>query len=65
MDRQQAILDLFQPGVSLPFREISKKLTPSVPDRTLHYDLARLRDMKLLVSKGKGRAVIWQRTIPH
>ncbi|WP_162180861.1 ATP-binding protein [Candidatus Protochlamydia amoebophila] len=60
LKRQKAIVALFQPGQQLSFREIFKQLSESIPERTLRYDLAILRDKKLLTSKGKGRAIVWQ-----
>ncbi|WP_042279922.1 AlbA family DNA-binding domain-containing protein [Candidatus Protochlamydia sp. R18] len=60
LKRQKAIIALFQPGQQLSFREIFKQLSESIPERTLRYDLAILRDKKLLTSKGKGRAIVWQ-----
>lgn len=59
LERQKAILSLFQPGKQISFREIFKELSGSIPERTLRYDLAILRDKKLLSSKGRGRAIVW------
>ena len=60
LDRQKAILALFKRGSPLSFREISKLLSKPIPERTLRNDLAILRDKKLLIAIGKGRATLWR-----
>jgi ATP-dependent DNA helicase RecG len=61
MEREKRLLALFQTEKAIPFREIFKKLSPCVSERMLRYDLARLKKLKLLISKGKGRAIVWQK----
>lgn len=60
MEREKALLALFKKEEPLPFREIHKRLVPCISERMLRYDLARLKKMRLLVSKGKGRAIVWK-----
>lgn len=60
-ERENAILNLFKPGESLPFREIFDRFLSPISKRMLQYDLAQLKRKGLLISKGKGRALIWQR----
>lgn len=59
--REKAILNLFDEGKHLPFREIFAALSPKISERTLKYDLAQLRKKGLLLSYGKGRATLWRR----
>lgn len=59
LERQKAILEVFDRNIPLSFREISRLLSGSIPERTLRNDLAILRDKKLLISTGKGRAILW------
>ena len=58
-DRERAILSLFHENESLPFRELFKRLSPGLSERTLRYDLAQLKSKGLLKSKGQGRALVW------
>lgn len=60
MDRQKTILKLFKKRESLPFREIYKRMTPKISERMLRYELAELKKRGLLISRGKGRALVWQ-----
>ncbi|VVB80389.1 Uncharacterised protein [uncultured archaeon] len=62
---QKDILALFTQNLSLPFREIFTKLSPPVSARTLRYHLSELKKKGLLISKGKGRATVWQKTSAH
>lgn len=59
-ERQEKILALFHPGLQLSFREIFTQLSQSIPERTLRYDLAILREKQVLESLGRGRATVWQ-----
>lgn len=59
--RHHAILDIFIIGESLSFSQIIKKLPISISERSLRYDLVQLRNLGFLTTKGKGRAIIWQR----
>ena len=61
LPKQQAILDLFITEKSLSFRQILEKLPKSMSERALHYEIAELKEKGFLISKGKGRATIWQR----
>jgi ATP-dependent DNA helicase RecG len=59
-ERQKRIMGLFQPAAVLSFREIYNRLAGAIPERTIRYDLAILRQKRLLVSIGKGRATVWK-----
>jgi len=59
--REEAILNLFQENKALPFREIHQKLIPSLSERMLRYELAGMKRKGLLNSRGKGRAIVWQK----
>ncbi|MDP1835548.1 MAG: ATP-binding protein [Chlamydiales bacterium] len=60
LDRQLSVLKAFGPTENISFRELTKRV-PLIPARTLHYDLAQLRDKGFIMSRGKGRAVVWRR----
>ncbi len=60
-EREVVILNLFQGGESLPFREIFQRLSIPISERTLRYDLAQLKERGLLNCRGKGRGVVWRR----
>jgi ATP-dependent DNA helicase RecG len=60
-ERQQAIMNLFKQGEKLPFREIFHRFTSPISKRMLQYDLAQLKRKGYLISKGRGRALVWQR----
>lgn len=62
-EREKAILLLFKKGHSLPFREIFARLFPPISERQLRYDLAQLKEKGALISKGKGRATVWGKTL--
>lgn len=57
--REIAILQLFKTHPCLPFREIFKRMTPPISERMLRYDLSQMKKKGLLISKGKGRAIVW------
>jgi ATP-dependent DNA helicase RecG len=59
--RQAEILNILVVGESLPFRQIVEKLPFSISERSLRYDLAWLRSLGFITSKGKGRAIVWER----
>jgi ATP-dependent DNA helicase RecG len=59
--REEIILSLFKGKATLAFHQIHKKTTPQISERTLRYDLMRLKEKGLLISKGKGRALVWKR----
>jgi ATP-dependent DNA helicase RecG len=61
LDREKAIVSLFKKGGNLAFREIFKRLSPGISERTLRYDLVQLKRKGVLISKGKGRAMVWQK----
>jgi ATP-dependent DNA helicase RecG len=61
LPRQTAILNTLAIGESLPFRQIMEKLLVCISERSLRYDLALLSNLGYLMSKGKGRAIVWQR----
>jgi ATP-dependent DNA helicase RecG len=61
-EREQRILSLFDKEEPLPFREIYKRLSPPISERTLRYDLKQLQQKNLLVSKGNGRGKFWKKT---
>ncbi len=60
MQREEVILALFEKNKNLPFRKIKHKF-PKISERTLRYDLAQLKKKGLLKTKGKGRAIIWEK----
>jgi len=60
-ERERAILALFHANASLPFRVLFQNLSPKVSERTLRYDLAQLKKKGFLVSKGKGRSLVWKK----
>jgi predicted HTH transcriptional regulator len=60
-EREKTILSLFKTGECLPFREIFKKFASQISKRMLQYDLAQLKKKGYLISKGRGRALIWQK----
>ena len=57
--REEAILNLFQGNKTLPFREIHQRLTPPISQRMLRYNLALMKKKGLLISRGKGRSIVW------
>jgi ATP-dependent DNA helicase RecG len=59
-EREQAILNLFGSGESLPLREIFSRYS-TISKRMLQYELAQLKQKGYLLSKGKGRALVWQK----
>lgn len=61
LPKQQSILDLFSLGESLAFRQILEKLPQNMSERSLHYEIAGLKESGFLISKGKGRTTVWQR----
>ena len=61
LPKQAAILNTFAVGESLSFRQIVEKLGFGISDRSLRYDLAHLRSLGFIISKGRGRALVWQR----
>lgn len=61
LPRHNALLNALAIGENLPFREIMGKLPFSISERSLRYDLSLLSNLGYVISKGKGRAVVWQR----
>lgn len=61
LPRQTAILNTLTIGESLSFRQIMGKLPFSISERSLRYDLVLLSNLGYVISKGKGRAIVWQR----
>lgn len=60
-DREQLIMSLFDQVEYLPFREIAQRLPISISDRTLRYDLRKLKQKKVLTTQGKGRSLLWKK----
>lgn len=60
--REEAILRLFHDR-PLPFREIHRRLVPAISERMLRYELSAMKRKGLLLSRGKGRALVWTRTL--
>ena len=58
---EREIVGLFSDSTKLPFREIVKKMKSNFSERMLHYYLAKLKKQGILVSKGKGRATVWEK----
>ncbi len=61
--REKTILNLFKTGESLAFREIFQRFSPQISKRMLQYALAELKKKGYLMSKGRGRAVVWQKAL--
>ncbi len=61
MEREKQLLKLFKKGSPIAFREIFKEFSPGISERMLRYDLARLKKLNLLISRGKGRAIVWEK----
>jgi ATP-dependent DNA helicase RecG len=61
LEREKAILDLFEKEESLPFREIFTRLSPKISERMLRYNLAQLKRKGVLRSRGKSRSTVWQK----
>ncbi|MBS0648752.1 MAG: putative DNA binding domain-containing protein [Verrucomicrobia bacterium] len=61
MNLEVEILSLFEAGQTLAVREIFKKVESRISKRTLQYILAELKRKGYLISKGKGRALVWLR----
>lgn len=57
--REEAILAVFQQNEALPFRKIFERLASTLSERMVHYELAQLKKKGYLISKGKGRGVVW------
>ncbi|HSX10610.1 MAG TPA: ATP-binding protein [Chlamydiales bacterium] len=55
--REMAILNLFDGNRPLPFREIHRRLMPTLSERMLRYELAAMKSKGLLISRGKGRSI--------
>ena len=60
-DREKIILSLFRRDEKLPLREIFQKFPLPISKRMLQYELAQLKKKGYLLSKGRGRAVVWQK----
>jgi ATP-dependent DNA helicase RecG len=58
-EREMAILAIFKKPRRLPFREIFKRLSFRISERTLRYDLAQLKAKGAIISQGKGRSQVW------
>lgn len=59
--RQMEILNIIETKDGLSFRQIMEKLSFSISERSLKYDLSKLRFLGLITPKGKGRAIVWLR----
>jgi len=59
-ERQQALLVLFKEGGSFSFSQIAEKMSFSISERTLRYDLAHLKQLGLIASTGKARSRVWK-----
>lgn len=58
-DRQREILDIVSSTEDIPFRQIRERLSDPPADRTIRDDLAFLKGMGLIGSKGFGRGAVW------
>ena len=58
-DRQREILDIISSTDDVPFREIRDRLSDPPADRTVRDDLAFLKGVGLICSKGFGRGAVW------
>ncbi len=61
--RQKAILALFKKGKQIPFKTIYKSFSEEISERTLRYELSRLKKPGYLISSGRGPSTVWQRSI--
>lgn len=59
--KQESVLDIFNTGDRIAFKEIKNQMSINISERSLHYELARLRELGYLTPIGKGRAVVWKR----
>lgn len=60
-ERERLILSLFQIGDTLPFKDIYSRLTITISERMLRYNLVELAKKGVLISEGKGRNAAWKR----
>ena len=58
-DRQQEILRALADGRKRSFREIFEQLAGNPARRTIQAELRMLRDLRLVDSRGRGRAAVW------
>lgn len=58
-DRQREILDIVSSTDEIPFRQIRERLSDPPADRTIRDDLAFLKGMGLIDSRGFGRGAVW------
>ncbi|MBS0615670.1 MAG: putative DNA binding domain-containing protein [Verrucomicrobia bacterium] len=62
LDHEMALLNLFEEGKALAFRDIFKHVSPYYSERSVRYHLAALQNKGLLTSLGKGRAKVWKKS---
>ncbi|MEI6243166.1 MAG: ATP-binding protein, partial [Chlamydiota bacterium] len=61
MSREKIILSFFKNDQPLAFHQIFEKMVPQISERALRYDLIKLKKQGFLISKGKGRALVWEK----
>jgi len=58
-DRQKEIIDILSSQKTVSAGEILNSLSDNPADRTLRDDLAKLKKLGLIETKGKGRGAVW------
>ena len=58
-DRQREILDIVSSTDEVPFRRIRERMSDPPADRTVRDDLAFLKGVGLIDSRGFGRGAVW------
>ncbi|MBI5346312.1 MAG: hypothetical protein HZB76_04145, partial [Chlamydiae bacterium] len=61
MKREKLILSFFRKNEPLAFHQLYKRIMPKISERALRYDLANLKKKGMVISKGKGRALVWEK----
>ncbi len=57
-DRQRKIMEALQEG-PLNRQQLIKKIRLKLPARTLQWEIAKLKEMGLIKSEGKGKSTVW------
>ena len=61
-DRQKKIIHVLQKG-PLNRQQLMDKIDTKLADRVVQKELAKLKEMGLVKSEGKGKAIVWVSTI--
>ncbi len=57
--RQRKLLQALAGSLASPFGELRAEVAPETPERTLRDDLAHLKRLGLINSRGMGRGAVW------